>query len=56
MDIGFRDIAEILVIAVTLIGFFYKIKFQLDANNEHIKNIDSEMSKIKDDITALKKK
>jgi len=56
MDMSLRDIIEILVIAVTLIGFFYKIKFQLDANNEHLDRIDTDISSLREDIKILKKK
>ena len=49
MDMSIRDIVEIGVIAVTLIGFFYKVKYNLDQNNIRI-------TELENSIKALKKK
>lgn len=47
MDISLRDLVEIGVIAVTFIGFFYKVKYTMEQNTNRLTRLEKEVASLK---------
>ena len=47
MDMSIRDIVEIGVIVVTLIGSFYKVKYTLDQNSKRLESLEESVGELK---------